>query len=117
MIRAGMHDRDLHFHDLRGTAATNFYRAGFTVREIAQTRAWAENKAERLIDLYVARRDHGRSGAPFGSFTAAAIVKRKQWSLKTSFTEIGPIAAKRLSFPSCIRGFDSLRPLQHLPIF
>jgi integrase len=42
MIRAGMHDRDLHFHDLRGTAATNFYRAGFTVREIAQTLGWAE---------------------------------------------------------------------------
>ena len=55
MIRAGMHDRDLHFHDLRGTAATNFYRAGFTVREIAQTLGWAENKVERLIDLYVKR--------------------------------------------------------------
>ena len=28
-INAGMADRDLHFHDLRGTAATQFYIAGF----------------------------------------------------------------------------------------
>jgi hypothetical protein len=57
-----------------------------------------------------------RSCAPLRSFTAAGFVKRKQWPLKTRFTEIVPIAAKRLSFPSCIRGFDSLRPLQRSDI-
>ena len=29
-------DRDLHFHDLRGTAATNFYTAGLSERVIAE---------------------------------------------------------------------------------
>lgn len=32
-IGAGMHDRDLHFHDLRGTAATRFYVAGISIRD------------------------------------------------------------------------------------
>jgi integrase len=36
-IDPGMADRDLHFNDLRGTAATKFYIAGFTMREIAET--------------------------------------------------------------------------------
>jgi integrase len=47
--------RDLHFHDLRGTAATNYYLADFTVREIAETLAWSEDRVERLIDRYVKR--------------------------------------------------------------
>jgi integrase len=47
--------RDLHFHDLRGTAATNFYRADFTIREIAVIMGWSEDKVERLIDRYVKR--------------------------------------------------------------
>ena len=34
-IDAGMSERDLHFNHLRGTAATKFYIAGFTMREIA----------------------------------------------------------------------------------
>ena len=34
---AGMAERDLHFNDLRGTAATKFYVAGFSMREIAET--------------------------------------------------------------------------------
>lgn len=55
MKLSGLADRDLHFHDLRGTAATNFYRAGFSIREIAQTLAWSEDKIERLIDRYVKR--------------------------------------------------------------
>jgi integrase len=33
---AGMADRDLHFHDLRGTAATRFYIAGLSIRVIAE---------------------------------------------------------------------------------
>jgi integrase len=47
--------RDLHLHDLRGTAATNYYRADFTIREIAGILGWAEDKVERLIDRYVKR--------------------------------------------------------------
>jgi site-specific recombinase XerD len=35
-IAAGMDDRDLHFHDLRGTAATKFYIAGVPKRVIAE---------------------------------------------------------------------------------
>lgn len=53
--RAQLADRDLHFHDLRGTAATNFYRAGLTVREIAEILGWAEDRVERLINTYVKR--------------------------------------------------------------
>ncbi|MDE2112765.1 MAG: tyrosine-type recombinase/integrase [Alphaproteobacteria bacterium] len=47
--------RDLNFHDLRGTAATNFFRADFSIREIAEIMAWSEDKVERLIDRYVKR--------------------------------------------------------------
>ena len=47
--------KDLHFHDLRGTAATNFFRADLSIREIAEIMAWSENKVERLIDRYVKR--------------------------------------------------------------
>lgn len=57
---AAMHDsklteRGLHFHDLRGTAATKFYLAGFKIREISVMLAWAEDRVERLIDRYVKR--------------------------------------------------------------
>lgn len=45
--------RDLHFHDARGAAATNYFRANFTIREIAKTMAWSEDRVERLIDRYV----------------------------------------------------------------
>ncbi len=38
---AGLTDRDLHFHDLRGTAATRFYVAGLPVRVIAEILAWS----------------------------------------------------------------------------
>ncbi|HWY16838.1 MAG TPA: site-specific integrase [Rhizomicrobium sp.] len=55
MDRAGLGDRDLHFHDLRGTAATKFYRAGLTTREIADILAWSPEHVERLIDMYVKR--------------------------------------------------------------
>jgi integrase len=46
---------DLHFHDLRGTAATKFYLAGLAVREIAEIMAWEEETVERIIRRYVAR--------------------------------------------------------------
>jgi integrase len=54
-IDAGMSERDLHFNDLRGTAATNFYIAGFTMREIAETLGWEESSVEKIIRRYVGR--------------------------------------------------------------
>lgn len=51
--QAGLSKRNLHFNDLRGTAATNFYLAGFTYREIAETMAWEEKSVERIIRKYV----------------------------------------------------------------
>ena len=54
-IDAGMADRDLHFNDLRGTAATRFYVASFTMREIAETLAWEEASVEKIINRYVGR--------------------------------------------------------------
>jgi integrase len=52
---AGMQDRDLHFHDLRGTAATRFYIAGLSVRVIAEIMGWSEDQVERIIRRYVDR--------------------------------------------------------------
>jgi integrase len=52
---AGISDKGLHFHDLRGTAATNFYIAGLSIRVIAEILAWSEDKVERIIRRYVAR--------------------------------------------------------------
>jgi len=54
-IGAGMNERDLHFHDLRGTAATKFYIAGLSIRVIAEILAWSEQQVERIIRRYVAR--------------------------------------------------------------
>jgi integrase len=54
-IEAGMSERDLHFNDLRGTAATKFYIAGFSMREIAETLAWEEESVEKIIRRYVGR--------------------------------------------------------------
>ncbi|AMN44859.1 phage integrase family site specific recombinase [Rhodoplanes sp. Z2-YC6860] len=54
-IDAKISDLDLHFNDLRGTAATKFYIAGFTMREIAETLAWEEQSVEKIIRRYVGR--------------------------------------------------------------
>ena len=54
-IDATLSDRDLHFNDLRGTAATKFYIAGFSMREIAETLAWEEESVEKIIRRYVGR--------------------------------------------------------------
>jgi integrase len=54
-IKAGMNNRDLHFHDLRGTAATRFYIAGLSIRVIAEILAWSEDQVEKVIRRYVAR--------------------------------------------------------------
>jgi integrase len=54
-IAAEIDDRDLHFHDLRGTAATKFYIAGPSVRVIAEILAWSEEQVDRIIRRYVVR--------------------------------------------------------------
>jgi integrase len=54
-IAAKMKDRDLHFHDLRGTAATKFYLAGIEIRVIAEVLAWDEESVEKIIRRYVNR--------------------------------------------------------------
>jgi integrase len=54
-IKAGISDRDLHFHDLRGTAGTRFYIAGLSNRVIAEILAWSEDQVERIIRRYVDR--------------------------------------------------------------
>lgn len=44
---------DLHFNDFRGTAATKFYVAGFSIREIAEMMAWEEENVSKIIRRYV----------------------------------------------------------------
>jgi integrase len=46
---------ELHFHDLRGTAATKFFLAGVPTRAIAEIMVWKEADVEALIDRYVRR--------------------------------------------------------------
>jgi hypothetical protein len=50
-----MTERDLHFNDLRGTAATKFYIADLTIRQIAEILAWEEESVEKIIRRYVGR--------------------------------------------------------------
>jgi integrase len=52
---AGMADADLHFHDLRGTAATRFYVAGLSERVIAEIMGWSEAQVATIIRRYVDR--------------------------------------------------------------
>jgi integrase-like protein len=47
---------DLNFHDNRGTAATLLAEAGATAPEIAEAMTWTVDKAQRIIDSYLARR-------------------------------------------------------------
>jgi integrase len=46
---------ELHFHDLRGTAATKFYAAGLPLRVIAEILGWTENSVEDILRKYVDR--------------------------------------------------------------
>lgn len=46
---------DLHFHDLRGTAATKFYLAGLSYREIGEIMGWDEESVRKIIRRYVGR--------------------------------------------------------------
>jgi integrase len=52
---AGLADRDLHFHDLRGTAATRFFTAGVPERAIAEIMGWEEQYVSRILRRYVNR--------------------------------------------------------------
>jgi integrase len=52
---AGMADTDLHFHDLRGTAATRFYTANLPERVIAEMMGWEEEHVARIVRRYVGR--------------------------------------------------------------
>jgi integrase len=54
-IAAGMDDRDLHFHDLRGTAVTKLYIAGVPERVIAEVMGWEEEYVAKIIRRYVGR--------------------------------------------------------------
>ena len=54
-IGSGMSARDLHFHDLRGTAATRFYIAGLSERVIAEIMGWEEEYVAKIIRRYVGR--------------------------------------------------------------
>lgn len=56
MIRAGLKERGLHFHDLRGTAATRFYLANFSTRIIGEIMGWEEDDVEKIIRRYVGRK-------------------------------------------------------------
>ncbi|MEH2542827.1 integrase [Bradyrhizobium sp. AZCC 1699] len=47
---------DLNFHDNRGTAATLLAEAGATAPEIAEAMTWTVDKAQKVIDSYLARR-------------------------------------------------------------
>ncbi|MDQ0423307.1 integrase [Peteryoungia aggregata LMG 23059] len=52
---AGLKHRDLHFHDLRGTAATKFYTIGLPNRIIAEIMGWSEDEVANIIRRYVDR--------------------------------------------------------------
>jgi integrase len=52
--KAGIGDA-LHFHDLRGTAATRFYVAGLDKRVIAEILGWSEESVANIIRKYVDR--------------------------------------------------------------
>jgi hypothetical protein len=47
---------DLNFHDNRGTAATALAEAGATAPEIAEAMTWTVDKAQKMIETYLARR-------------------------------------------------------------
>lgn len=54
-IAAGMQESNLHFHDLRGTAATRFYTANIPQRAIAEIQGWEEEHVARIMRRYVGR--------------------------------------------------------------
>lgn len=55
MVASKLKERDLHFHDLRGTAATKFYVAGLSERMVAEIMGWDEEYVAKIIRRYVDR--------------------------------------------------------------
>jgi integrase len=55
MKSVGLNETGLHFHDLRGTAATRFYTAGLSERVIAEIMGWEEEHVAKIIRRYVGR--------------------------------------------------------------
>jgi integrase len=49
----------LRFHDLRGTAATNFIRAGLDLADVATVLGWAKGKVEQIAARYVTAEEIG----------------------------------------------------------
>lgn len=49
----------LRFHDLRGTAATNFVRAGLDLHEVATVLGWSKTKVEQIAARYVTAEEIG----------------------------------------------------------
>jgi integrase len=49
----------LRFHDLRGTAATNFIRAGLDLSDIATILGWKKTKVEEIAARYVTAQEIG----------------------------------------------------------
>ncbi|WFU76572.1 tyrosine-type recombinase/integrase [Bradyrhizobium sp. CB2312] len=68
---------DLNFHDNRGTAATLLAESGATAPEIAEALTWTVDKAQRVIDAYLARR---------GVLAANAIQKLEDYRDKVATT-------------------------------
>ena len=66
---------DLNFHDNRGTAATLLAEAGATAPEIAEAMCWTVDKAQKIIDTYLARR---------GVLAANAIAKLEDYRDKAA---------------------------------
>lgn len=56
MVASKLKERDLHFHDLRGTAATKFYVAGLSERVISEIMGWEEDAVKKIIRRYVDRK-------------------------------------------------------------
>ncbi|MBO0754267.1 MAG: tyrosine-type recombinase/integrase [Bradyrhizobiaceae bacterium] len=52
VVRAGLADKDLHFHDLRGTAVTRLAIAGCTVTEIAAITGHSLQDIEAILDAH-----------------------------------------------------------------
>lgn len=71
---------DLNFHDNRGTAATLLAEAGATAPEIAEAMCWTVDKAQRMIDTYLARR---------GVLAANAIRKLEDYRDRDTSGEVG----------------------------
>lgn len=51
--------RHLRFHDLRGTAATNFVRAGLDLHDVATVLGWSKAKVEQIAARYVTAEEIG----------------------------------------------------------